>query len=139
MGASERKKSELTGQLQVLRGEMSEDFENLGVRLNVVQRFQNSFVKYQKQWLIGGVIVGAAVVFSSSDRSSRKKGRETGNSLVKSLILGLLTKTTKQIIRQSVPSLAKYLQSEIEQRVFIDPKNSSGIEREDETGKTENF
>lgn len=139
MGASERKKSELTEQLQMLRGEMSGDLENLGVRLNVVQRFQNSFARNQKKWLIGGVIVGAALVFSSPRRGSSKKGAGIGNSLMKNLFLGLLTKTTKQIIRQSVPSIAMYLQNKIEQRVFSESTDPREIDREYKSDNSENF
>lgn len=139
MGASERKKSELTEQLQVLRGEMSGDLENLGTRLNVVQRFQNSFAKNQKKWLIGGVIVGAALVFSSPRRNSGKKKSGIGDSSIKNLFLGLLTKTTKEIIRQSVPSLAKFLQNEIEQRAFSESTNSREIDQEQKADNSEKF
>ena len=129
MSSSEKEKHELKEQLRLLRGDMSEDLENLGGRLNVVQRFQNSFVENQKKWLIGGLVVGTILAFSSSRRSFTKKAPTGSESLVKNLFLGLLGMATKQILKQAAPSIAKLLQSEIEQRTTVRAKGAPSVKQ----------
>lgn len=128
MSAAEKEKYELKEQLRLLRGEMSGDLQDLGVRLNLVQRFQNSFVENQKKWLIGGLIVGSVLAFSSSRRSSRKKEKSSDSGLAKSLFLGLLGESAKQIIKLYAPSVGNYLRNEIEHHASIRAGKSGPIE-----------
>ena len=113
MSSSEKEKYELKEQLRILRGDLSGDLENIGGQLNVVQRFQNSFEQNRKKWLLGGLIVGTLFAFSTSRRSFGRKQPRIGDGLMKNLFLGLLGMTSKQIIKQSAPALAKFLQREI--------------------------
>lgn len=129
MSGAEKEKYELKEQLRVLRGEMSGDLESIGTRLNVVQRFQNSFRKNQNRWLLGGLITGSILAFSSSRRSFSKKAPSITNSWTKNLFLGLLGMTTKQIIKQSAPSIANYLQKEIGQRATTKTQDSSPYQK----------
>ena len=113
MNSTDKEKYELKEQLRILRGELSGDLESIGGRLNVVQRFQNSFLKDRNKWLIGGLVVGTVVAFTTSKRSFERKEPRMGDGLMKNLFLGLLGMTTKQILKESGPSIAKYLQKEL--------------------------
>gem|GEM_PF-4314730 len=107
MSNAEKRKLELKEQLRLLRGEISGNLENIGNRLNVVQRLQSAVIRNQKKWLIGALVIGGVLAFSSARHRTSGNSPDSGSK--GSWFFDLLGKTGKQIVQMSAPSLAKIL------------------------------
>ncbi len=138
MRSPTKSRAELKAELKRIRSDVSVDVESLGGRLNMTQRVQNSLKEHQTKWIIGGVALGLSLAILSGNRKKSRKSDSSGGRIVRTLFLGLLGSATKQIIRESAPSLIKMARSGLEQWTGSLTEQFSNSE-EPPISPTENF